>query len=123
MVVFVCKMVKSIVCHFIIRRPYTARRDILIMTEFLLFIQVSRIRPYAVELVIILHIQKVCFSHFVHELQVSVASISRLFYCLLLCGYFIYRLIPLGGAAVTWLKYCRYGVKRYPTNQSTVQHV
>ena len=83
------------------------------------FIQVSWIRPYAVELKIILHIQKVCFSHFVHELQVSVASISRLFYCLLLCGYFIYRVIPLRGAAVTWLKYCRYGVKRYPINQST----
>ena len=28
------------------------------------------------------------------------------------------EMLHLSSAAVTWLKYCRYGVKRYPINQS-----
>ena len=31
-----------------------------------------------------------------------------------------YRHIVIKGAAITWLKYCRYDVKLYPFNQSTV---
>ena len=30
----------------------------------------------------------------------------------------LYYMYVLWGAAVTWLKYCRYGVKHYPINQS-----
>ena len=31
------------------------------------------------------------------------------------------EMLHLSSAAVTWLKYCRYGVKRYPINQSINQ--